>query len=209
MAKAKFYNAEGSYQAEIDLPVDLFEAEISEGSVYLTVKAYLAAQRQGTHKAQCRSDVTGSGAKPFKQKGTGRARQGNKNSPIWVRGAKAHGPKPHKYHDKVNKKVRRKALLSALTSKAQASSIHVIEALSFEAPKTKQFLSLMKNAQLGPGRVLCLAAESDANLLKSAGNVPWATIMRVQDVNTYALLRADDIVFSKAALAQLTGGTAA
>jgi large subunit ribosomal protein L4 len=204
MAKAKLYGADGAFQQEIDLPADIFETEISEACVYQTVKAYLANQRQGTAKTKGRSEVSGSGTKPWKQKGTGRARAGSKMSPVWVRGGKAHGAVPRDYREKVNKKVRAKALLSALTAKAQTQSVHVMESLAFDAPKTKSFLGIMSKAGLGDSKTLYLASAEDRNLLQSANNVPWATVMRVQDVNTYQVVRADDIVMSKAALAQLT-----
>ena len=183
---------------------DIFETEISEACVYQTVKAYLANQRQGTAKTKGRSEVSGSGTKPWKQKGTGRARAGSKMSPVWVRGGKAHGAVPRDYREKVNKKVRAKALLSALTAKAQTQSVHVMESLAFDAPKTKSFLGIMSKAGLGDSKTLYLASAEDRNLLQSANNVPWATVMRVQDGNTSPVVRADDIVMSKAALAQLT-----
>ena len=204
MAKAKLYGADGMFQQEMDLPADIFDTEINEACVYQTVKAYLANQRQGTAKTKGRSEVSGSGTKPWKQKGTGRARAGSKMSPVWVRGGKAHGAVPRDYREKVNKKVRAKALLSSLTAKAQTQSVHVMESLAFEAPKTKAFLGVMSKAGLGESKVLYLASAVDRNLLQSASNVPWATVMRVQDVNTYQVVRADDIVMSKAALAQLT-----
>lgn len=206
MATAKFYSADGMFQNEMELPSEIFEAEISEATIYLAVKAYLAHQRQGTAKTKTRAEVSGSGAKPWKQKGTGRARAGSKKSPIWVRGGKAHGAEPRNYYEKVNKKVKRRALLSALSAKAQTSSIHVMESLSFEQPKTKEFLARMEKAQLNGGKILYLAAQEDINLLKSAQNVPWAEVMRVQDLNTYRVVRADDLVFSKAALALVAKG---
>lgn len=205
MAKAKLYTADGSYKEDLDLSEAYFDAEVSNGCVYLTVKAYLANQRQGTSKAKSRSEVSGSGAKPWKQKGTGRARAGSNKSPIWVRGGKAHGPKPRSYTQKVNKKVKQKALLSALTLKAQESSVHVFETLSYDAPKTAAFKGIMEKAQIAAQKNLYLVHESDVNALASASNLPWATVMRVQDVNTYALLRASNIVFSQSSLNQLTG----
>ncbi len=206
MAKAKYYSADGKFQKDMDLPADFFDTEVNEACVYLAVKAYLAHQRQGTSKTKGRAEVAGSGTKPWKQKGTGRARAGSKKSPVWVRGGKAHGANPRNYFQKVNKKVKRKALLSALTAKAQTSSVHVMENLTFEQPKTKEFLARMEKAQLNSGRILYLVTIEDKNLLQSASNVSWAEVMRVQDLNTYKVVRADDIVFSKAALEQLTKG---
>ena len=205
MAKAKLYSADGSFKEDLNLPEAYFDAEVSNGCVYLTVKAHLANQRQGTSKAKSRSEVAGSGAKPWKQKGTGRARAGSVKSPIWVRGGKAHGPNPRKYTQKINKKVKQKALLSALTLKAQENSVHVFEALSYETPKTAAFKTIMENAQIATQKNLYLVADSDSNALKSASNLPWATVMRVSDVNTYVLLRANNVVFSQSSLNQLTG----
>jgi large subunit ribosomal protein L4 len=205
MATAKYFDKDGSYKSDLDLPDAFFGVEISKACVYLAINAYRAHQRQGTSNSKTRSEINGSGAKPWKQKGTGRARAGSNSSPIWVRGNKAHGPNPRTYFKKVNKKVRAKALLSALTSKAESGSINVIESLAFESPKTNAFLNIMTKANLEPKNTLYLVASSDQNALVSSRNVPWARVMRVEDVNTYQLIRARNIVFSKAALESLTG----
>lgn len=205
MAKAKFYAANGSAKSEMDLPESYFGAEVSEPCMYLSVNAYLAAQRQGTSKSKSKSEVSGSGAKPWKQKGTGRARSGSNKSPIWVRGGTAHGPVPRDYTKKINKKVKQRALLSALTSKANEGLVNVIEKLSFEAPKTKAFLDVVSTMEL-TGKNLILVAPSDENCFLSARNDHWSNIMRVQDVNTYSILRARNVVFTEEALKLLTGG---
>jgi large subunit ribosomal protein L4 len=205
MANAKLYAADGAFKEEISLSEKFFEAEIRPGCVYLAVKQYLANQRQGTSKTKGRSEVAGSGAKPWKQKGTGRARAGSKQSPIWVRGGKAHGATPRSYVSKLNKKVRRHALLSALSSKAVRNSVHVFESLAIEAPKTSAVSALLSKAEIPAQKVLFLVADADTNLFKSASNIPSVETMRVQDVNTYQLIRANNVIFSKAALEQYTG----
>jgi large subunit ribosomal protein L4 len=205
MANAKLYAADGAFKEEISLSEKLFEAEIRPGCVYLAVKQYLANQRQGTSKTKGRSEVAGSGAKPWKQKGTGRARAGSKQSPIWVRGGKAHGATPRSYVSKLNKKIRRHALLSALSSKAVRNSVHVFESLAIETPKTSAVSALLSKAEIPAQKVLFLVSDSDTNLFKSASNIPSVETMRVQDVNTYQLIRANNVIFSKAALEQYTG----
>jgi large subunit ribosomal protein L4 len=207
MAKAKLYSPQGAFKEEIALPEQFFDREVSNGCIFLTVKAYLANQRQGTHKSKTKAEVSGGGKKPWKQKGTGHARQGSTTSPNWVRGGTAHGPKPHKYTQKINKKVKRIALASALSVKAQSQSVHVFETLSFDAPKTKEFLNVVSTAGLvNNKRILFLVSPEDKFAYESSSNIHWARVMRIQDVNTYELIRAHQVVFSKASLGQLGGG---
>jgi large subunit ribosomal protein L4 len=204
MANAKLFGADGAFSKEIELPETHFEAEISKGCIYYAVKAYLGNQRQGTHMAKNRALVNGTGAKPWKQKGTGRARAGSSKSPIWVRGGKAHPPEPRSYRSKVNKKVKQKAFLSALSVKAQEEKVFVFEKLSFEAPKTKDFLDIITKAGLANEKALVLVTSEDLNVLKASGNVHWTNVMRVQDANTYEVLRATNVVFTQNALASLS-----
>lgn len=204
MAKAKLYAVDGNAKSDVELSEKYFESEVSKGCLYLTVKAYLANQRQGTHKTKTKTEVSGTGSKPWKQKGTGNARAGDNRSSIWVRGAKAHGPKPRDYRQKVNKKVKFKALLSALSLKATSENVFVFENLSYKAPKTSEFAAIMANVGVSGKKTLFLAAESDVNLLKSAGNLTWARVIRVQDVNTYQVMWAENLVLSQDALDQLT-----
>lgn len=206
MATAKLYAKSGEYKQDIALPADLFDAEVSEGCMYLTIKAYRTNQRQGTAKTQTRSETSGGTHKPWKQKGTGRARAGANNSPVWVRGNKAHGPKVVDYFEKVNKKVKRKAFRSALTLKAKDSQVLVFENLAFEAAKTKDFLALMAKAGLDARNTLFLVGPEDKNLAVSMRNVPWARSMRVMDANTYEIVRAGNVVISQNALGVLAGG---
>lgn len=206
MAKAKLYAASGEFKNEIDLPA-VFDTEVNKVCIYLHIKAILNNRRQGTAQTKTRSQVSGGTTKPWKQKGTGRARAGQNTSAVWVRGNKAHGPKSHDYFEKVNKKVKRLAFHSALSDKAQEGKIFVFESLSFETPKTKDFLSVVKKAGLEQRNALFLVGSNDKNLRLSSANVPWVRTARVQDVNTYDLVRANNIAISQEALGELTGGS--
>ncbi len=206
MAKAKLYAASGEFKNEIDLPA-VFDTEVNKVCIYLHIKAILNNRRQGTAQTKTRSQVSGGTTKPWKQKGTGRARAGQNTSAVWVRGNKAHGPKSHDYFEKVNKKVKRLAFHSALSDKAQEGKILVFESLSFETPKTKDFLSVVNKAGLEQRNALFLVGSNDKNLRLSSANVPWVRTARVQDVNTYDLVRANNIAISQEALGELTGGS--
>lgn len=205
MATAKLYAANGDFKNEIALPA-VFDTAVNKVCIYLHIKAILNNRRQGTAQTKSRSEVSGGTTKPWKQKGTGRARAGQNTSPVWVRGNKAHGPKSHDYFEKVNKKVKRLAFRSALSSKASDGKVLVFETLSFESPKTKDFLSVMSKSGIEQRSALLIVSEQDKNLAVSSANVPWVRCARVQDVNTYDLVRANNIVFSQAALAELEGG---
>ena len=206
MAKAKLYAASGELKNEIDLPA-VFDTEVNKVCIYLHIKAILNNLRQGTAQTKTRSQVSGGTTKPWKQKGTGRARAGQNTSAVWVRGNKAHGPKSHDYFEKVNKKVKRIAFHSALSDKAQEGKVFVFESLSFDAPKTKDFLSVVNKAGLEQRNALFLVGANDKNLRLSTENVPWVRTARVQDVNTYDLVRANNIAISQDALGELTGGS--
>lgn len=206
MAQAKLHAANGEFKSKIELPADLFDAEVSQGSMYLAIQALLTNARQGTSRTKTRSEVSGGGKKPWKQKGTGRARAGSNTSSIWVRGNKAHGPKVVDYFKKINKKVKQRAFRSALTVKAQNEQIVVFEKLSWESPRTKDFLNIISKSGLATRNTLVLVGPTDTNLTESLRNVPWARSMRVSDVNTYELIRAGNVVLSQEALGALTGG---
>lgn len=206
MAMAKLYAASGEFKNEIDLPA-VFDTEVNKVCIYLHIKAILNNLRQGTAQTKTRSQVSGGTTKPWKQKGTGRARAGQNTSAVWVRGNKAHGPKSHDYFEKVNKKVKRIAFHSALSDKAQEGKVFVFESLSFDAPKTKDFLSVVNKAGLEQRNALFLVGANDKNLRLSTENVPWVRTARVQDVNTYDLVRANNIAISQDALGELTGGS--
>ncbi len=204
MAKAKLFAGDGTYKVEVDLPASHFDQEVNESVLFLAVETYLANQRQGTHKTKSRSEVSGGGKKPWKQKGTGRARQGSNTAPNWVRGGKAHGPLPRSYRKDMNKKTRRKALLSALSLKAKEQSIFVFEALSLAAPKTKELLSILKKAELAGQKSLILVSQPEQALLLAARNVCNLDIGRVQDINTYSVMHAKNVIFTDAAIKALS-----
>ena len=208
MAKAKLHAATGAYKAEYDLPASHFEQPVSEAAMYNAVDVYMGNQRQGTHKTKNRSEVSGGGKKPWKQKGTGRARQGSNTAPQWVRGGKAHGPLPHLYKRDINKKVKRRALLSALTVKANESSIYVIEKLALASPKTKDLIKVLAAAKLDGQKNLLVVTDADKNLLLAARNIPTVLVQRVWDINTYGLLNAKNVIFTDAAIKALTAPTA-
>ena len=206
MATAKLYAQSGEFKKDIALPADLFDAEVSQACMYLTIKAHQNNLRQGNSHTKNRSETHGGTHKPWKQKGTGRARAGGNNSPVWVKGNKAHGPKAHDFFEKVNKKVKRKAFRSALTLKAKDQQVHIFETLAFDVAKTKEFLATMEKAGITARNTLILVSPADKNLTLSLRNVPWARSMRVMDANTYELVRAGNVVISQDALGILAGG---
>jgi large subunit ribosomal protein L4 len=206
MSNAKLYASSGEFKSEVELPVEFFGIEPNEIAIYLAVKAILNNRRQGSAHSKNKSAVSGGGRKPWKQKGTGQARAGQNTSPVWVRGNKAHGPKKHKYFEKVNKKVKRLAFRSALSSRAKDSCIGLFEKFDFATPKTKEFLSVTGKAGFEQKNVLFLATPEERNLIRSLENVPWARWAWVKDVNTYDIMRARHIVMSQDALKFITGG---
>jgi len=206
MSNAKLYASNGEYKSEVELPAEFFGAEPNEIAIYLAVKAILNNRRQGSSHSKNKSAVSGGGRKPWKQKGTGQARAGQNTSPLWVRGNKAHGPKKHKYFEKVNKKVKRLAFRSALSSRAKDSCIGLFEKFNFAAPKTKEFLSIVGKAGFEQKNVLFLVTPEERNLALSLTNVPWARWAWIKDVNTYDIMRARLVFMSQDALKSLTGG---
>ena len=205
MATAKLFAATGDFKNDIQLPA-LFDEEVNKVCMYLHIKAILNNARQGTAQTKNKSSVSGGGQKPWKQKGTARARSGQNTSAVWVRGAKAHGPKSHDYFEKVNKKVKKIAFHSALATKAQEGKFFVFEALSFNAPKTKDLLSVLAKSGIEQRNVLFITSGADTNLYLSSNNIPWCRCARVEDVNTYDIIRANNVVVSQAALNELEGG---
>src|SRR5215217_3479839 len=165
MAKAKFYAADGVFKQDVDLPASHFDVEVSEPALFLATYIYLGNQRQGTHKTKSRSEVSGGGKKPHKQKGTGGAHQGSNTAPQYARGGKAHGPLPHKYTKDLNQKQKQKAFTTALTLKARASEVSVFEGLGVAEPKTRLLSGILKKAEMSGSKNLLVVDTSDANLL--------------------------------------------
>jgi len=203
MAQAIWHQKDGSEAGKCDLPAALFATEINEAAVHEAVTAYMANQRQGTAKAKGRSEVAGGGRKPYRQKGTGRARAGTIRSPLFRGGGVVFGPHPRDYRIKPTKKVKRLALRSSLSSRAAGGDIHVIDTLSFAAPKTKAFAEVMKKMNAYGGKVLVVLDKPDQNVIKSARNVPGARVMLAEMVNPYEVLWADKIVMTSAAMKRM------
>jgi|SRR5688572_16171677 large subunit ribosomal protein L4 len=181
----------------IELPEEIFGAEPNNHVIYLAVKQYLAAKRQGTHKVKTRAEVHGSSKKLVKQKGTGGARKGNLRSPIYKGGGTIFGPKPHLYDFKLNRKVKDLAKISALSYKAKENAIVVVEDITMDAPKSKQFAGILKSLQLSDKKTLFVLPEDNENLYLSLRNIPGVQGSLLSDVNTYDIVNASVVVFSE------------
>ncbi len=178
-------------------------AEPNEHAVYLAVKQFLANQRQGTHKAKERSEISGSTKKLGRQKGGGGARHGDINSPLMVGGGRVFGPRPRNYSFKLNKKLKALARRSALTFKAQNNQIVVVEDLKFEAPKTKDFVNFAKNLKLADSKLLLVLESQNKNVFLSARNVENAKVITANELNTYAVLNNKALVVTESSVAVL------
>ena len=184
----------------VDLPAEVFGIEPNEHVVWLDVKRYLAAQRQGTHKAKERGEITGSTRKLHRQKGTGGSRKGDIKNPLYKGGGRIFGPRPRKYDIKLNAKVKELARKSAMAAKAQSGSIVVVEDFTFDAPKTKAFKGILSALNLGDKKTLTVLADYDKTVYLSARNIQGADIAPATDLNTYRILRANTMVLSEGAI---------
>ena len=191
-----------------ELPAPLFEATVNTALMHQVVVAGLAAQRAGTHSTKTRGDVSGGGTKPWRQKGTGRARQGSIRAPHWTGGGIVHGPQPRDHSVKVNRKMKKAALRSALTDAAQSGKLAVISDLGFDGPKTKDAVDVLDALDLA-GTVLLVIAGPDEAVEKSFRNLPHVKIAYPGNLATYDVLYADRVVFTTAALDGLAGRAAA
>jgi large subunit ribosomal protein L4 len=196
-------DSEGHAVGSATLSPDIFGVEPNRHVLYEAVKAYLGNRRQGTASTKGRSEVRGGGAKPWRQKGTGRARAGTNRSPLWVGGGVAFGPKPRSYRYILPKKVNTLARRSALSLKAREENIVVVDGLTFDAPKTKQMAHFLQRINLHRKKVLFLTAEAEENLLKSCRNIPNLTIKRARDVAAYDVLNCETLLLTKGALEQM------
>jgi len=198
------YNIKGEDTGrKVTLNESIFGIEPNDHAIYLDVKQFMANQRQGTHKSKERSELSGSTRKLKKQKGTGGARSGDINSPVFVGGARVFGPKPRDYFFKLNKKVKSLARKSALSYKAQGNAILVVEDFSFEAPKTKEFIALIKNLKVSDKNLLLILSESNKNVYLSARNVERANVLTVAGLNTYNVLNAGALVLTESSLSAI------
>ena len=183
----------------------IFGIEPNDHVIYLDVKQYMADQRQGTAKSKERSEISGSTRKLGRQKGGGGARHGDINSPLLIGGGRVFGPQPRDYSFKLNKKVKQLARKSALSYKAQENAIVVVEDFNFEAPKTKEFVAIVKNLKADGKKVLLLTAESNKNVYLSARNLQRTDVMEAKNVNTYKVLNADVLVITENSLKTIDG----
>lgn len=188
---------------QVELPAEIFGVTPNEHVVYLSVKQYLANQRQGTHKAKDRGEISGSTRKLKKQKGTGGARAGSIKNPLFRGGGRIFGPQPRNYGFKLNKKVKKLARLSVLSDRAANGNIKVIEDFTFDAPKTKSYVSILQALGVNNGKSLLVTAELDHNVALSARNLPDAKISKASDLNTYEMLWASNLIISEESIEKL------
>ena len=202
MANVSVYNMEGKEVGKIDLNDAIFGVEVNEHLVHMAVLQQLADKRQGTQKAKTRSEVSGGGRKPWRQKGTGHARQGSIRAPQWKGGGVVFAPVPRDYSFKMNKKEKRAALKSALTDKAQAGNIIVVDELKFDEIKTKRFAEVMNNLK-ATRKALVVLADNDKNVVLSARNLAEANTTLTNSLNVYDIVNARTLVLTKDAVAKI------
>ncbi len=195
------YNIAGEKVGEVQLNEEIFGVEVNESALHACVKAYLANQRQGTQSALTRAEVSGGGIKPWRQKGTGRARQGSTRSPQWTHGGVVFAPKPRDYRISVNKKVKRLAMKSALSSKVNESKLIVFDALDIEAPKTKQMVKVLNAVNVS--KALIVLPGKDEIVERAAGNIPGVKTTFVGTLNVYEILKYDTLILTKDSLAKI------
>jgi large subunit ribosomal protein L4 len=208
MATIRVVDARGEEVAERELRAELFEAPVSVPLMHQVVVAGLAAVRRGTHATKTRGDVSGGGKKPWRQKGTGRARQGSIRAPQWAGGGVAHGPHPRDHSMRVNKKMKRGALRSALTDALSSGKMAVIDELSFDEPKTRRAVEVMDALQLEGSVLLVLPGPTGQGIVeKSFRNIPSVRLAYAPSLGVYEVLGADRVLFTREALDVLEGGT--
>ena len=201
MANVSVYNMEGKEVGAIELNDAVFGVEVNEHLVHMAVVAQLANNRQGTQKAKTRSEVSGGGRKPWRQKGTGHARQGSTRAPQWTGGGMVFAPTPRDYTIRLNKKEKRAALKSALTSRVNENKFIVVDSLSFDEIKTKNFKAVMDNLKVS--KALVVLDEESTNAAISAKNIPTVKTARVNTINVYDILKYNTVVATKAAVASI------
>lgn len=201
MAKVSVYNIEGNVVGDIELNDAIFGVEVNEHLVHMAVVSQLANKRQGTQSAKTRSEVSGGGRKPWRQKGTGHARQGSTRSPQWTGGGVVFAPKPRDYSFKMNKKEKSLALKSALTSRVAENKFIVLDSISFDAPKTKNMVAVLD--KLNVEKALVVLNEGDMNVVLSARNIPGVKTSATNAINVYDILKYDKVVITKDAVATI------
>ena len=201
MSKVTLYDKEGQAVGEVELKAEIFENQINVPVMHQAVRVYLASQRRGTHDVKSRAEVSGGGKKPWRQKGTGRASFGSSRNPVWRKGGVAFGPTPRSHEITMPKKMRRLALLSALSSKAMDGDIVVVEDLQFDVPKTKELARVLANVK-APNALVVLEAHSE-NVMLSARNLPGVNTAPANGLNTYKVLYNQKLVLTCSSLASL------
>ena len=202
MANVSVYNMEGAEVGKIDLNDKIFGAEINENLVHLAVVQQLADNRQGTQKAKTRSEVSGGGRKPWRQKGTGHARQGSTRAPQWTHGGVVFAPVPRDYSFKLNKKEKRAALKSALSDRLSGGKLIVVDELKFDAPKTKDFAKVLENLKAA-GKTLVVTGDANENAYRSAKNLPAVKFYATNEINTYDVMNAQCVILTKDAVSKI------
>ena len=201
MPKVALYDIKGAQIGEVDLSEEIFAAPVNTAVMHEVVRAYLANQRQGTQSALTRSEVSGGGIKPWKQKGTGRARQGSTRSPQWRHGGVVFAPKPRDYRVAVNKKVKRLAMKSALSAKVNENELIVFNALDIAAPKTKEMIKVLKAVDVD--KALIVLADKDEIVERAASNIPNVKTTLVSTLNVYEILKYEKLILTQDALAKV------
>ncbi|HOH69774.1 MAG TPA: 50S ribosomal protein L4 [Sedimentibacter sp.] len=199
MPKVALYDITGSQIGDVELSDDIFGVEVNTHVMYEAVKNYLANQRQGTQSAKTRGEVSGGGRKPWRQKGTGRARQGSTRSPQWVGGGVVFAPKPRDYSYKLPKRIKRLALKSALSSKVQDNEIIVVDSLVLDKPKTKDMIKVLLNLKAGK-KTLVVIPERDENVILASRNIPGVKTAYVNTINVYDILNCDSFLITRDAV---------
>jgi large subunit ribosomal protein L4 len=195
--QAKLYSADGKEKGTVTLPDSVFGIEVNKPLLHQVITQYLANQRQGTSETKDRSNVSGGGRKPWKQKGTGRARSGSNTSPVWTRGGKAFGPDPRDYSSTIPRKMRKLALKSALTSRAQEEKVLVVDKMEFETPKTKSMAGLISALPLNGRPSLLIIDPQQKNVYLSGRNLKSLRIKPVCEINALDVLRNENIIFGQ------------
>jgi large subunit ribosomal protein L4 len=199
MAKVTMLNMAGAETGSIELKDDIFGIEVNQYAVHEVVRNYLANQRQGTQSAKNRGEVRGGGKKPFRQKGTGRHRQGSSTDPSQVGGGVVFAPKPRDYRYTISKKLKRLAMKSALSSKVEEKEIIVLDSLTFGAPKTKEMIKVLENVKAAK-KTLIVMADKDENVIKSAANIPGVKTTLVSTMNVYEIINHTSFIITKDAI---------
>lgn len=199
MLKVKVYNQEGAEVKDLELNEAVFGIEPNKQALFDMVLLQRASLRQGTHKVKNRTEVSGGGKKPWRQKGTGRARQGSIRAPQWRGGGVVFGPTPRSYKFKLNRKVRRLALKSALSTKIIDNEFMALEAIKFDAPKTREMVKVLANLD-APTKTLIIVDEIDENVARSANNIPGVKLLDARRANVYDILNSNKLIMTEAAI---------